>query len=207
MLAGANFNPSSNATREVTMPSTLRSRFATAALLLAPLGALVAAQPASAELVHGAVAPGQVIIRTDVPGGWQDHGQREVRDSRDSRDHRAPTIDEVTPSEGARLFNRGETRISARFRDEGGSGIDPRGITLRVDGRDVTGRARIDQNDVRYADDLRPGRHSAELLVRDRAGNVARQAWSFEVAGRGWDHDRREDDHGWDRDRDHEGRR
>jgi hypothetical protein len=68
-----------------------------------------------------------------------------------------------------------------------------------VDGRDVTRQARIDRDDIRYADDLRPGRHFAELVVRDRAGNVARQSWSFEVAGRGWDR-------GWDRDHD-QGRR
>jgi hypothetical protein len=183
------------------MQSTLRTKIAATALVLAPLGALVAAQPASAELVHGAI-PGQAVIRTDVEGGWQDHGHRDVRDVRDSRDHRAPSISEVTPQQGARLFNRGETRISARFSDDG-SGIDPRGVTLRVDGRDVTRQARIEGNAVRYADDLRPGRHSAELLVRDRAGNVARQAWNFDVAGRGRGNDARNDARDEDRGQDH----
>jgi hypothetical protein len=50
-----------------------------------------------------------------------------------------------------------------------------------VDGRDVTRHASVDNNDIRYADNLQPGRHRAELVVRDRAGNVARRAWSFQV--------------------------
>jgi hypothetical protein len=103
-------------------------------------------------------------------------------DHRFDRDNRAPSIYDVTPSQGARIGDRGLAQISARYSDDR-SGIDPRAVTLRVDGRNVTGRARVDGNDVRYVDNLRPGRHSAELLVRDRAGNVSRHAWTFAVVG------------------------
>ena len=182
------------------MQTTLRTKIAAAALVLAPLGALVASQPAEADVVRPA-EPFVGYVHANVVGHRDD---RHDRDLREHRDDRAPSIFEMTPMQGERLQDRGITRISARFSDDR-SGIDPREVTLRVDGRDVTRQARIDRDDIRYADDLRPGRHFAELLVRDRAGNVARQAWSFEVAGRGWD---REHDRGWDRgwDRDHDRR-
>jgi hypothetical protein len=148
------------------MRSTLRTKFATAALVLLPMGALLAMQPASAQ-------------------------ERDFH--RVARDQRAPAIYDVTPSQGARIGERGLTQISARFSDDR-SGVERHDVVLRVDGRDVTRLARVDREDIRYAEDLQPGRHRAELQVRDRAGNIARRAWSFEVADRGHerhDHDRR----------------
>lgn len=148
------------------MRSTLRTRFAAAALVLLPAGALFALQPASAQ-------------------------ERDFH--RVAHDQRAPTIHDVTPSQGARIGERGRTQISARFFDHR-SGVARRDVALRVDGRDVTRFARVHREGIRYAEDLRPGRHHAELQVRDRAGNVARRAWSFEVADRGherYDHGRR----------------
>ncbi len=142
------------------MQSTLRTKIATAALVLLPVGTLLAAQPASAQ-------------------------------QRDFGDHRAPAIYSVTPSQGARVGERGLTQISARFGDDR-SGVERHDIVLRVDGRDVTRLARVDRDDIRYAGNLQPGRHQAELQVRDRAGNVARRTWSFQVADEGHhDHDRR----------------
>lgn len=99
-----------------------------------------------------------------------------------ARDNRAPQISGLTPSDGDRVRDRDQTRISAHFTDEG-SGVDRGTIRLIVDGRDVTSRARIDSDDIRYVEDLAPGRHRAEVFVRDRAGNVARRAWNFEVVG------------------------
>jgi hypothetical protein len=98
-------------------------------------------------------------------------------------DDRPPQITDLTPTHGDRVSARGLTRISARVTDEG-SGVDPRSVQLRVDGRDVTGRIRIENDQVRYAEDLMPGRHVAELVVRDRAGNTSRRSWTFEVVGR-----------------------
>jgi hypothetical protein len=140
---------------------TLRTKIAAAALLLAPLAALVAAQPAAAQ------------------SRFEEHHF--------VRDQRAPDIYAITPQQGDRVGEHGLTRISARFSDDR-SGVDPRGVTLRVDGRDVTRHARVDRDDIRYADNLRPGRHFAELVVRDHAGNLARRAWNFDVGGH--DHDR-----------------
>ena len=154
------------------MKSTLRSKIAAAAMLLVPVGALVAAAPAFAEHRDGAYGNG--------------YGYGHDRDFRG--DQRAPRIFDVTPEDGDRVGARGWTRISARFRDHG-TGVAA--VWLRVDGRDVTSQARVDADDVRYAEDLRPGRHWAELVVRDRAGNTARRLWTFDVVdhGRyGYDH-------------------
>lgn len=177
------------------MQSTLRTKLAAVAALLVPAAALLAAQPAAAQHreddFHNLMNP--------QPGATQHrdedlhrHGPRW-----EQRDRTAPEIYDVRPDQGDRVGDRGLTRIAARFSDDR-SGVDPRSVTLRVDGRDVTGRARIDGNDIRYAEDLRPGRHYAELLVGDRAGNLARRSWTFAVVdrdagrygygyGRGWD--------------------
>ena len=144
------------------MQSTLRTKIAAAAMLLLPVGALVAAQPAAAQ-----------------ERDWH----RDRYEQRFHRDHRAPDIFDVTPDQGDRVSDRGWTRIAARFADDR-SGVDLRTVSLRVDGRDVTGRARIDDNDLRYADNLQPGRHFAEVTVRDRAGNLARRTWTFHVVDR-----------------------
>jgi hypothetical protein len=99
---------------------------------------------------------------------------------RDLRDDRAPRISELTPSNGARLGERGRTSIHARFSDDG-SGVDPRSVRVRVDGLDVTQEARIQDDGVTYVERLGRGRHSAEIEVRDRAGNAARTSWTFNV--------------------------
>lgn len=152
------------------MKSTLRSRLATAVMLLVPVGAMLAASPASAEHRDGAYDRG--------------HGTSYDRDF-NRGDHRAPRIFDVTPEHGDRVGERRFTRISARFGDRG-TGVAA--VTLRVDGRDVTRRAQVDDNDIRYADNLAPGRHWAELVVSDRAGNTARRSWAFDVVDRGYGH-------------------
>ena len=146
------------------MTSILRNRLAIAALLLGSTGALLAVQPAAAQ---------ERDLRAEH--AWSQHWQG---------DRRAPQVFELTPSQGVQVSERGLTRISARFQDDR-SGVDLRSVALRVDGRDVTRRARVDGNDIAYADNLRPGRHVAELVVRDRAGNSARRSWSFDVAENG----------------------
>ena len=55
---------------------------------------------------------------------------------------------------------------------------------LRVDGRNVTDRTRFEGDEMKFRDDLRPGRHSAELTVRDRAGNLTKRSWTFAVVDR-----------------------
>jgi hypothetical protein len=112
--------------------------------------------------------------RVDVRGGGRD----EV-----ARDEQPPLISDVFPANGDRVDERGRAHISARVTDEG-SGIDPASIRLVVDGRDVSGRVRVDGTEVRYREDLALGRHTAELSVKDRAGNTTRRAWTFRVVDR-----------------------
>lgn len=112
-------------------------------------------------------------------------GSQEARHAprwRPASDEFAPEIVDITPDQGERVSERGWTRIRARVADRG-TGVQS--IDLRVDGRDVSDRVRFDGDDVRYAEDLAPGRHVAELAVRDRAGNVTRRAWSFVVVDEG----------------------
>jgi hypothetical protein len=149
-------------------------------MLLAPIGALLVAQPAAAQHAFGYSQPAVVAQQQDFRGDRErwDHDRWDRRDNHYRRDERGPWIGDIVATQGG----RGWTRISARFGDQG-SGVDFRSVILRVDGRDVTQRARIDGDDIRFADDLRPGRHVAELVVRDRAGNATRRSWTFDVAG------------------------
>jgi hypothetical protein len=151
------------------MKNALRNRIA-AVLLLTPLAALTAG---AAQAQHATVyfEPGSAVV-----------AQQHDRDHREYRhDNRAPRISDTTPNQGERVSERGWTHISARITDRG-AGVDARSIRLRVDGRDVSRAARFDGDEVRYRDDLRPGRHVAQLVVRDHAGNSTRQDWSFFVA-------------------------
>lgn len=105
------------------------------------------------------------------------------------RDQRAPQITDLTPANGDRIGERGNTRISARIADEG-SGIDQDAVRLRLNGRDVTADTRVTDDRVVYRDDLEPGRYRAELSVRDRAGNMTTKSWAFDVTERDRDRDR-----------------
>jgi hypothetical protein len=173
---------------EVTMQSTLRKPLA-AALLLSAAAALLA-QPAFAsdwaEKMQEAQARDywQQQYRDGYDqgrDGWRHDGREGWR-----RDDRAPTILDVTPLPGERVGERYRMTVSARFADNA-SGVDPASVQLRIDGRDVTGASRVDNDGVRFHNNLFPGRHVAEVLVRDRAGNIARRSWQFDVvdAGRG----------------------
>jgi hypothetical protein len=99
------------------------------------------------------------------------------------RDLTAPRIVAVTPTQGQRVDANGVTWVVARMTDQG-SGIDPASVRMRLDGRDVTPKAHVAAGQVRFGDGLRPGRHVAEIVVRDRAGNTSRASWSFQVAAR-----------------------
>jgi hypothetical protein len=103
----------------------------------------------------------------------RDHG-------RNRRDERAPQITHLSPGNGDRVDERGRTLINARLADEG-SGVDPASVRLVVDGLDVTRNARVTEDAIAYRERLGNGQHRAELVVRDRAGNVSRTAWSFRV--------------------------
>jgi hypothetical protein len=129
--------------------------------------------------------------------GSQRTTARLAREPEVARDNRPPTISDVFPANGDRVSERGQTRITARVMDEG-SGIDPESARLRIDGRTVSD-FRIVDNELRYRSDLDVGRHTAELTVRDNAGNSTTQAWTFDIIDR--DRDARDGRDGRDRDR------
>jgi hypothetical protein len=141
------------------MQSTLRTSFAAAALVACTAGLL--AQPAFAR----------------DHDGWRD-GWR--------RDAVAPAIVDLTPQPGQGVDVGGNKLmiVSARFTDHD-SGIDTGSVRLRVDGIDVTGQSGVDEDEIRFMNRLVPGRHVAEVIVRDQAGNTARRSWQFDVAGAG----------------------
>jgi len=104
----------------------------------------------------------------------------DIRREEARRDEQPPRIFEETPANGIRVFESARLHLAVRFDDEG-SGVDPATVRVRLDGRDVTGLAQVSGNELRVRDELNLGRHSAEVEVRDRAGNTSRKAWSFEV--------------------------
>ena len=116
------------------------------------------------------VGPQRVTAQVDLP----------QRGHADRRDERAPQISNLTPADGGRVDERGRTFINARLSDEG-SGVDAASVRLVVDGLDVTRNARVSEDEIAYRERLGHGRHRAEVVVRDRAGNVSRTAWTFRV--------------------------
>jgi hypothetical protein len=121
------------------------------------------------------MGPHRVTARVDLRGD-------DVADGR--RDERPPVITELSPAQGERVENGRRTHISARLKDEG-SGVDPASVRLTLNGRDVTGETRVDADELHFRGFLAKGRHTAELVVKDRAGNTTRQSWTFQVRGRG----------------------
>ncbi len=92
-------------------------------------------------------------------------------------DHR-PAVVGRTPAAGSDF----EGRLIVRMRDNrGGTGVDPRSIRLRLNGLDVTSRARVSAFAVEISG-LRVSTQDpirVELDLADRAGNGRRLAWSL----------------------------
>ena len=121
-------------------------------------------------------------------GAQRDPDRGDRRDDNDERrvrrDARAPQITDLTPPNGDKVGERGRTVISARLSDEG-SGIDRDSVRLRVNGRDVSEDVRVSGTEAVYRANLDPGRYTAEVTVRDRAGNATTKSWGFDVTERG----------------------
>jgi hypothetical protein len=98
------------------------------------------------------------------------------------RDREAPSIGNLTPGNGERVSAAGRTTISGTF-DDDGRGVDPESVRLRIGGRDVTDAAQISPERFSYRGDLPPGRYTAEVSARDRAGNAVTRTWTFDVVG------------------------
>lgn len=168
------------------MPSVQLIRRAALALIV-PAGLASFALPAAAEH-SGYVYPHSGYVH--VQPGYVYPASPSVYPSYEPRrDERPPRIVDLSPANGEQVSAQGRTRIAARVMDRR-SGVES--YRLRVDGRDVTPHSRFDGEEIRYRENLAPGRHWAELSVRDRAGNVTRQAWSFVVVDdRRWEHQSR----------------
>ncbi|MDB5857826.1 MAG: hypothetical protein JWQ76_1515 [Ramlibacter sp.] len=131
------------------------------------------------DAFHGAVATlrsgnARATAKLDINDrGWE-------RDRQQARDERPPQITDLMPANGERITERGRAHVGAKITDEG-AGIDPASVRLRVGGRDVTADTRVTDGEVQYRADLDPGRYTAELTVRDKAGNATSKAWTFDV--------------------------
>src|SRR5262245_32459118 len=82
-------------------------------------------------------------------GGWDQGNQRTQ-----FRAERPPQVSDVMPAD-RQVLPEGPVEISARLSDQG-SGVDPRSVRLRLNGRDVTDDARVNAREVRLRTDLRP---------------------------------------------------
>lgn len=130
----------------------------------------------------------RTTARVIVRGGERDFAdnreerREERRDERRDarRDDRPPQITDMTPAHGERVSERGRTQLSAKLSDEG-TGIDVSSVRLRLAGRDVTNDARVTSDEINYRSDLNPGRYTAELAVKDNAGNMTTKSWTFDV--------------------------
>ena len=97
-------------------------------------------------------------------------------------DNRPPNVLNLVPREGETVASGPATQISANFDDGGGSGVDPASVQIIVSGRNVTREAQINAQSFTFRGALPPGRQVVDVTARDRAGNVVRRSWSFDVA-------------------------
>ncbi len=98
-------------------------------------------------------------------------------------DNKPPLVENIRPRDGETVPAGTSVSIGGNFNDRGGSGVDPASVRISVAGRNVTPDAQISSQSFSFRDTLPPGRHSVEVTASDRAGNVVRTGWSFEVAG------------------------
>jgi hypothetical protein len=96
-------------------------------------------------------------------------------------DTRPPEVRDLSPREGAVVAGPATT-VSGRFDDEGGTGVDPASVRVTISGRNVTPQTDVTPESFAYRGALPPGRHTVDVIARDRAGNLVRRTWSFDVA-------------------------
>lgn len=95
---------------------------------------------------------------------------------------RAPRVVSRRPASGGRL----KGALIVRYRDDaGGTGVDPRAVRLRVDGRDLTARASVTPFQLKLPRAfVRPGPNTIRLALVDRAGNGRSVRWRVVATGR-----------------------
>jgi hypothetical protein len=146
--------------------------------------------PAFQALAMGAQASGsRADDRQDRREERQERQERREERREARNDRSAPQITGMSPAHGERIGERGRAEVSAKLADEG-SGIDKASVRLRLGGRDVTAETRVTDDEVSFRGDLDPGRYTAELTVRDQAGNMTSKSWTFDIVERQRDRDR-----------------
>jgi len=91
----------------------------------------------------------------------------------------------LEPAQGEKVRGSGPMLIGAELRGAG-KALEPGSVVLRVDGVNVTRHLQLKGSAVEYRAYLDAGPHTAELLLRDRAGHEERTAWNFEVVRPYW---------------------
>jgi hypothetical protein len=97
-------------------------------------------------------------------------------------DTRPPAVRDLTPREGEVVAGGPSTVVSGRFDDQGGTGVDPDSVRITISGRNVTPQSDVTPGSFTFRGPLPPGRHTVDVIARDRAGNLVRRTWSFDVA-------------------------
>jgi hypothetical protein len=97
-------------------------------------------------------------------------------------DKQAPTVQNLLPVDSS-VAATDRPKISGVFDDGRGTGVDPKSVRLRFDGKDVTREAKITAESFNYqpSRSLLPGQYRVEVDLKDLSGNVGRSTWSFEV--------------------------
>ncbi|MBC7881805.1 MAG: hypothetical protein H7Y37_10780 [Anaerolineae bacterium] len=97
-------------------------------------------------------------------------------------DKEPPTVQNLFPADSS-VATTDRPKISGVFDDGRGTGVDPKSVRIRFDGRDVTRGARITATSFNYQlpRALLPGQYRVEVDLKDLAGNVGRSTWAFDV--------------------------
>jgi Bacterial Ig-like domain len=92
-----------------------------------------------------------------------------------------PLIQNVAPVPQTSVTTATPT-LSADLSDEG-SGIDLSATRLIINGRDLSGEAKIASDHITYkpSNALSTGEQTVQIIVSDRAGNTSQQTWHFTV--------------------------
>lgn len=97
-------------------------------------------------------------------------------------DTQPPEVTLREPAPDARLTNLRPNLVASLF--DGESSVNPAAVRLLVNGRNVTAETTVTETSTAYNPQapFSPGPVRVELLASDRAGNTARNSWSFAIA-------------------------
>jgi hypothetical protein len=97
----------------------------------------------------------------------------------------APQITDIAPA-GGQVVNNNKPSIYATFAAPTDLGVDPRTVTLKVNGKDVTSSVTRTSSFVTYTSGvpLPDGQVNVTVAVADFAGNEASRSWTFTIQTR-----------------------